>query len=290
MRALEDAAVDRLIDSTNNKRKHRPQSQKNNEQFFNLLDEVKNSRRYKKLEFLHNSIEIALAECILGLIELGPIGEKTLEMELLRELEKFICHRSSDRLKDIAQLGMDAVFKHNSHLLEHFISQSCKLHLYYNEFVVGSQDTIQTMTENQNSNRKRKRSSRNDKNITLVSLAYLTSLVSNFQSNTIGLSPISALVLCMLHQCSPHQQARNLALKLAECMATGTCKSKEDKLQKHYKSKKRKKGKMDYRFYPGPNFAFKTTTSSPDKYLKFAFVYSEKNQFIATRDCAANNV
>eukprot|EP01083_Nonionella_stella_P228161 808832_1 len=202
-----------------------------------------NSPDYKRLVYLYGSIETALAECILGLIELGPIGEKPLEMELLKELEKYIC-KKNDKLKAIAQNGMNAVFKHNSHLLEHFIQQSCKLHLYYNEFVVGSQNTIQTSSNTHH------RHNRNDKNITLISLAYLTSLVYNFQSvDMIGLNPISALVLCMLHQCSPHQQARNLALKLAKYLAK-------------------------FNYDPGAKFLFETTTSSPDKYLKFAFDYS----------------
>ena len=184
-------------------------------------------REYEKLEHLLDSIENALAECILGLIELGPIGEKSLEMALLKELEKYICDQDNGKLKAIAQRGMNAVFKHNSHLLDFFIQQSCKLHLYYNEFVVGTQNTIQTqLSQNQSEVNNVKprydvnhRLNRNDKNITLISLAYLTSLVSNFQSNILGLNPISALVLCMLHQCSPHQQARSLALELAQCMA-----------------------------------------------------------------------
>ena len=101
---------------------------------------------------------------------------------LLRELEKYICHQDNGKLKGIAQRGMNAVFKHNSHLLEYFIKQSCKLHLYYNEFVVGSQDTIQTRsrttsrggTTTWTSAENHLRHNRNDKNITLISLAYLS--------------------------------------------------------------------------------------------------------------------
>eukprot|EP01084_Bolivina_argentea_P050594 93053_1 len=191
-------------------------------------------------------------------------------MALLKELEKYICHQSNNKLKTIAQLGMNAVFKHNSHLLEHFIQQSCKLHLYYNEFVVGSQNTIQVNNNhdrnnrnnknnnNKNRNHKHNRNNRNDKNITLISLAYLTSLVSNFQSNIIGLNPISALVLCMLHQCSPYQQGRNLALKLAKCMAINDNNNNNNN-NSNNNNKRNKKNKFKYNFNPGDNFSFSTT-------------------------------
>merc|ERR1712130_571146 len=63
---------------------------------------------------------------------------------------------------------------------------------------------------------------------------------------------------------------------MGECMTTNTHSEDIPFENKKSKKRKRKKDKMDYRFNPGPNFLFETTTSSPDKYLKFAFDYSEK--------------
>ncbi|ETO03700.1 hypothetical protein RFI_33702, partial [Reticulomyxa filosa] len=59
--------------------------------------------------------------------------------------------------------------------------------------------------------------------VTEISLGYLRALVNNFVDNmqpyeSYGLNPVDALALAMLHLCSPHQEARKLAAKLADVM------------------------------------------------------------------------
>ncbi|ETO29544.1 hypothetical protein RFI_07576, partial [Reticulomyxa filosa] len=302
----------------------------------------------EELEEIGRQLEISIAECLVGLINLGSIGEPKLERKLLNSLEKNLLH-SNPRLRELAQNGMDAIFKYNGHLINHFIEQSCRLHSYihirihiyvyyvyiylfiylfiyvykqntsngvivfyifslcllkdYNEFIslglsdnqldkrrgtrllsshnddekvnlsIGNipQPSLSAplpipstaplaavakrpsgkpkrlslfLSGNGNSNNNLESEPRHKVTlshthwrqtkdgesthastsaVTEISLGYLRSLVNNFVGNmqayeSHGLNGVEALALVMLHLCSPHQEARQLAAKLADFM------------------------------------------------------------------------
>ncbi|ETO20132.1 hypothetical protein RFI_17085 [Reticulomyxa filosa] len=81
----------------------------------------------EELEEVDRQLEIHIAQSLVGLINLGPIGDPQLERKLLAMLEKDLVH-SNLVLREVAQNGMNTIFKNNGHLFNHFIEQSCRLH------------------------------------------------------------------------------------------------------------------------------------------------------------------
>ncbi|ETO21737.1 hypothetical protein RFI_15466, partial [Reticulomyxa filosa] len=257
----------------------------------------------EELDEIHRQLELCIAECMVGLINLGSIGDSVLERKLLDSLEKNLVH-SNHLLRETAQHGMNALFKYNRHLLKHFVQYSCRLHLYYNEFISlgltdsshshvrqtsqafstaedddekklssavttpqppaprpvtpgiakrdsgkmlkrislfsppigigGPSASVQRSESELSGNLKRRQGKDEDGGnytftsaVTEISLGYLRALVNNFVGDiqmygTQDFNPIEALVLAMLHLCSPHQEARKLAAKLAEIMKKST--------------------------------------------------------------------
>ena len=70
---------------------------------------------YDKLKSLHNELSEEISRCLVGLINLGPIGDKSLELGLLHILERMIINNK--KLVGLAHVGMQCLFRFNPHLL-----------------------------------------------------------------------------------------------------------------------------------------------------------------------------